>query len=495
MFRLFICLLFLITTPIFGQRTLQEKVAILFEVAPNKVLQEKLTIELENYCKELSKYDKFSEKKRVKKIFIETKKRFLKDYSLYSFFPDLSETGYYNCVTGSALFAIIFEELAIPYAVVEIPQHVYIVAYPNDLRIGVESTNLKDGIYQWSEYSKIRAVSYLIAIGKVTEDEVKVRGADEIINHFYYSYNELTFDDLIGIHFFNRALYHNKSKANVEALEAAQSARDFYPNDRNTYLLGGLLQESIANSDFEDVIIVDYITQYYELTQKKSERDRMESVFKYVLQEALFTRRDFEFVQLSMTLIDHNLTDQTDKNLFLSNLELLYANWYLTQNDPKNALIKVKSGYSHNPKNFQFHDLLSSLLINKTINEEPSEESFKDSLALFETNYPFLKEDNNFNKFAILYYTYGISDAFFDDNKITGDRLLEQLNLFLKRTEVMDDQELIVEIAEMYGDVGAYYYREKKYAESIEWIEKGLGLDKKNESLIEKRDYILPKVR
>jgi hypothetical protein len=67
--------------------------------------------------------------------------KYLKYYKLDSFFPDIFSTKTYNCVNGTALFAIIFDEINIPYHILEVPNHVYLIAYPSTLKIGVESTD------------------------------------------------------------------------------------------------------------------------------------------------------------------------------------------------------------------------------------------------------------------------------------------------------------------------------------------------------------------
>ena len=265
-----------------------------------------------------------------------SKKRYLHNYSLYSFFPEI-KSGTYNCVTGSALFAIIFDELNIPYIGIEVPQHVYLIAYPDDLKIGVESTDLKNGIYYWSEYNKIKAVNYLITIGKVKESEVMIRGVDAIIEEFFFTRDELDFNNLAGLHFFNRALYYSEKKENEKALRFSKRACELYESERNTYLLGGILLDLVEETEMDDILIVDYITQYYNITRKKAERDRILGNFKYVYQEALKTRRDFEFTDSTVSLIRTNLKDPKDENAFLGAVELVNVHWHATRKEIRKA--------------------------------------------------------------------------------------------------------------------------------------------------------------
>lgn len=492
--RLIITIIFLLQAVAgFTKQTLEEKVSLLYEVSPNPAEEQYMVQELKSYCAELKKFDRFPPKKRVKKIFETTKKRYLRNYALYSFFPDFASNGTYNCVTGSALFAIIFDELNIPYDVVEVPRHVYLVAYPDDLQIGVESTNI-NGIYYWTEYSKLHAVSYLVTIGKVTNEEIKVKGVDATIEEFFYAYNELNFEDLAGLQFFNKALYYNDVKENKKALEFAQKAQAVYSSDRNTYLIGGLLGELIRETTFDNVLIVDYITQYYAMTDKKSEKDRMEGTFKYVFQEALLTRRDFTFTDSSEILVRKNLVNEIQRNQFLSDMALIEAGWHIGRNNTDGALKAAKKGYLLTPENFQFQDLISSLIIENAIATEPDPNDFIDSLKIYEKNYPFLAEDENFTQFSILFYAFGISDVFLINDAEYGYELVVELERILDRNDIDKDNRISPDIAEAYGEVATYHYRNKDYVEAMEWIRKALKYDPESESLERKRYYISQKL-
>ena len=67
------------------------------------------------------------EKKRIEKLYDNLHNTFLKKYLLNADFNDIFENGTYNCVTASALYAYVFEELNIPYHVKETPSHVFLV--------------------------------------------------------------------------------------------------------------------------------------------------------------------------------------------------------------------------------------------------------------------------------------------------------------------------------------------------------------------------------
>ena len=88
---------------------------------------------------------KFNPKKKpaknIKKIYKEVHDSYCQKYTMNTDFSDLFKDGSYNCVSGTAIYALIFEELDIPYSIKEVPTHVYLVAYPETENIYVEATD------------------------------------------------------------------------------------------------------------------------------------------------------------------------------------------------------------------------------------------------------------------------------------------------------------------------------------------------------------------
>ena len=451
--------------------------------------------ELRVFCLSLKKYDDLAPKKRIKKIFVATKSAYLKNYSLKAKFSEIDRSDTYNCVTGSALFSIIFDELDIPYTVVEVPRHVYLVAYPNSYGIGVESTNLKDGIYYWTEFNKRQAVSFLIAIGEVTEQEVKFKGIDAVIEDIFYSNSQLDFDALVGLYYFNRSLYSLDEEDYKTALSFIEASVELYKNERNNYMMRSILSGLIRQAEFDNIDIVDYITLYYHLSDKKSERDRMEATFNYVYQEALYTRRDFDFTDSSVKLVEKNLTVQEEKDFFLSQTSLIKATWHVNRRDFRAALDEARIGYGLNPDNFQFHDLITMLIIEDALATEPDPEEFRDSLVNYGNQFPFIWENDNFRNFSILFYAYGISDAFLFNQSEEGYSLLAELTPLLERGEFSAASETAEDVAEAYSQIATYHYRKKEYDKALEWIKKAETLDPDSDLIKTRGDQIRLKAK
>lgn len=90
--------------------------------------------------------DRKKEKKQVKRIYEETHTSLMVRYEKEALFPDLFKNGNFNCVTGSIVYSLIFQECNIPYYIQKGMNHVNLVAYLETSTILVESTDSEKGL-------------------------------------------------------------------------------------------------------------------------------------------------------------------------------------------------------------------------------------------------------------------------------------------------------------------------------------------------------------
>jgi hypothetical protein len=98
-----ICFLTLFCLTGFGTKySFEQQVDLLYEVIPD-ASSTKFKKELKSFIYELREFDSQAATKRVKKIYTLTKKKYLQNYYLYAFFPELNTDNHFNCVTGNRI--------------------------------------------------------------------------------------------------------------------------------------------------------------------------------------------------------------------------------------------------------------------------------------------------------------------------------------------------------------------------------------------------------
>ena len=317
-------------------------------------------------------------------------------YSLDSFFPNLFGNYTYNCVTGTALFAIIFDELNIPYSIIEVPRHVYLIAYPETDKIAVESTDFKDGIYAWTEYSKTSAVNFLISIEAVTEREVKFKGIQAIIDEHFYANSKLTFENLVSLHFFNRALYYCEREKFEEALTSLRRGNELYDSNRAKLIEGSILGQLIVDTEKSNIDLIQYLISYYKVSTTQVQKENALGSFRYAVSQAFIPRKDLTYTDSAESMIYSILEDTNSQNAFIGELEFCKSYYYSIRKEPKKALKSALNGYRLAPQNKIFEDIIAELIIDILAEKDIDASEMLAQIREKENAYPYIKNHSDF---------------------------------------------------------------------------------------------------
>jgi tetratricopeptide (TPR) repeat protein len=145
-------------------------------------------------------------RRQVPFIFEAIHAKYFREYQANPLFSHIFGNGDYNCITASVLFALAFDHFDIPYRIIMIPDHVYLLAYPEGEGIIVETTNpLRGAHLAIGSRERAHAVRQLVDMKLVTQQEVDQKGADQVFSQVYLSRETPTLLQLIG------ALYHNQA--------------------------------------------------------------------------------------------------------------------------------------------------------------------------------------------------------------------------------------------------------------------------------------------
>lgn len=103
----------------------------------------------------LSQFDQFvhtlgtrhakSEKELLKTIFRKTQHRYLKSYAAYVDFPELFSTGRYDCLTATALYTLILNELNYKFDIIETNYHIFLLVHLTKGKVLLETTDRISG--------------------------------------------------------------------------------------------------------------------------------------------------------------------------------------------------------------------------------------------------------------------------------------------------------------------------------------------------------------
>lgn len=199
-------------------KTLQQYISLFYSSSEtwNPEL-EKLQKEIVYLQRKENKYK--DEVQFIQYMFYRIHRKYLKNYSLYSPVPQLLEKGKYDCISGTALYALCFELLDIAYEIRETPYHVYLLAYTQaGQKILIESTDPMSG-----------CITDPVVINKYIET-INAE-AEKDGQHYLYQHvidNTITLQQLAGLQYFNVAVYYFNQKDVARAKVYLDKASAYY---------------------------------------------------------------------------------------------------------------------------------------------------------------------------------------------------------------------------------------------------------------------------
>lgn len=169
-----------------------------------------------------------SDKALLEQLFYTVHRKYLKEYKPYKGFSSLLDQGTYNCLTATALYAILLDELGISYQVYETDYHIFLLAETAEgEQILLETT---DPLYGFvSDPEEIQQRIKEICNDAFAEGKVFDR------NYFDFDlqvFRPVNLQQLAGLQYYNRAAYlYNTQKPDQAAL-ALSKGRLLYQAER-----------------------------------------------------------------------------------------------------------------------------------------------------------------------------------------------------------------------------------------------------------------------
>src|SRR6185369_10374813 len=109
---------------------------------------------------------------------------------------------------ATALYAIIFSRLKLPYQIKETPTHVYIEAYPGSEKILVETTSPDNGFYQFSDEFALSFVKGLYKRKMISKEEMDTASTTSLFNKYYFSSEDIKLTELAGLQYSNYGIFN-----------------------------------------------------------------------------------------------------------------------------------------------------------------------------------------------------------------------------------------------------------------------------------------------
>jgi len=262
--------------------------------------------------------------KKIKLSYSNVHSRFLKKYNDNDYFPVIFQTGTYNCVSASMLYAMVFDEIKIPYKVKASSNHVYLVANPGSSSIVIETTNPGFENVIFNGEFKQQYVNHLRTSKLISESEYKNKSVEEIFEEKFKEVKDAEFNNLPGFQYYNKALTKLQNNETEEALILSQKAYFFFPDNQVRTLLYTALLFQIEKCNFDKVSDIDYLAQLSRF--ENTDIDAVIGIFNNIIFHQLqYTDKEAFCDSLYQRLISQISDNKTIEEIsFTYNMQMSY---------------------------------------------------------------------------------------------------------------------------------------------------------------------------
>lgn len=425
--------------------------------------------------------------KKVKAVFKSTHDSYLKKYELINHFPEIFQTGNYNCVSASALYAMIFDELQIPYVIKETPTHVYLVAYPEAEKILVETTDPTAQYLMLSDKFKSEYINQLRKNKLISEEEYKNFSTAYLFDKYYFSKDDISMAQLIGIQYMNDAIYLANQNKIEGALQQAEKAYLFYPSERISYLVSSLMREVLVSQDYSDARYISILARLARQVPNLVSQEDITGEFVRITERHLINKSNpIYYDKISAELISKLNDDSLRKEVsYIYHFErgrVLY-----TQTKVNHAVEQLEKAFILKPDNLDIQALFVAA-IGSSLENNADLREVNDKLAFYEKNHTQLLENNLFLTMRLNVYL-GLMGENFEQGKASEAEKFKKLfeTNYLKENAERVSLRLVTYA---YSAAGSYYFRKNNNALARAAFKRGLEYAPRSMELVRRLEMV-----
>lgn len=423
-------------------------------------------------------------KKQAKKIFNQVHDQLLTKYQLQNQFVEVFETGTYNCVSSTAIYALILERLKIPYSIAEEPDHVYLVGHFGEDHILMEGTDPQTGYLMLTDKFVDAQISNLLARKLITESDLITAEPEDLLGELFPT-EAINLQQLLGIQYHNQMVYDFERDNFASAFNNALKAYYFYPHEafKSSMLIS--IGEQLNTIDHTHEDYVPLISFYTKLDTSQEHYDQIStnltySIYQFLHEERNVVKANEFYTSLKVSILDSSI---------LYNLDFNYS---IYKSDYHSKIGELDSAYAYakraivlKPENLDAINLFVKNIVG--LNHLDKLENTVDTLDVFYKKYPSLRE----SKIYITGFSAVLLDKAYelllDDQYRKARKYLDQFEMLIQ-----DEEDILIgpdQIGVVYSKMALKEFNTSK-SKALKTINSGLKLAPNNRDLTRVRGFM-----
>jgi hypothetical protein len=194
-------------------------------------------------------------------IFTKSHKEFLRNFTTQASFTEMFESGNYNCLTGTAMYALLLERFQMDYTIIETNYHIFILVTTEKGEVLLEATDPVRGFITGAREIDSKIEQY-------KRNELQGRSSDK--KYFQYSfklYNEVKLEQMLGLIHYNIAIQKYDGNEFQSAIAHLDQALDLY-NSPRIEEFSRVITLTVAESSLSSSMKEYYIRKLHSIRKK-----------------------------------------------------------------------------------------------------------------------------------------------------------------------------------------------------------------------------------
>lgn len=397
---------------------------------------------------------------------------YLNKYEVGTSFFELMGNGQFNCVSSSILFALIFEKYGVPYAIKKLPDHVYLLLYPESKKpIRIETTNPISGYVLYSNFFKENYIKDLYKGNIISQGVYDAYSTDELFNIYFFNDEDLTLKELFSLQYLNNTLTHYSDKDYKSALINAEKAYYLNPDSKIESIINATVSLSLQDNTYESMEDFRIYAKAINYNLNTLNEDQKLDIFEYVTQRYLFDKPDEELYHKIYSFLIKQIKskDWLNKISTIYYTELCRINLTYSTGQ-KEALDYGLKALELSPVTYENQRLVYNSFYEKNKSENPY--VAYNELSKILKVFPHLIENKMFSELKGNLLLNSIQWAFQSQKPDIGNKSLNEFENFMdKYPELSLNNSLITRA---FSEEAIYYFKLDEKNKSIEVLEEGL---------------------
>jgi tetratricopeptide (TPR) repeat protein len=416
------------------------------------------------------KFDRLSKVKKINQVKNSVSKALLTSFKHQSSFSDLFRFGKYNYYTAASVYAIVLDQLDIPYTIREVSNSILLLAYPNVGQIPIEIEGPASQFFAFAHDTRNSFIEFLRESNTVNDATFSSTTSRVLFERYYFADYGLTIREMIGMLYLNSAVdYLNRSEP-VNAYYQFEKAFILYPSHKTQYLLLAHLNSFLIAMDYHNPRDLGYLIKASRLIGFGVQRERITGFLENIIHEVLVKEQDLEGMQYIFDYMQEYLADEALKKelsfLFYYETGRLYFN----NEQYWKALTSFETAYSLKPDNDINQDLLARALGGYSISANPG--MVLEKINLYDTAYTGIVDNEIYLMIKLNVSLEFFGEAYQLQDEKNGEHYMA---IFEEMLDQYPDLSIAyLAVGRSYSSAAIYYYRQGQVEKSRELLEKGL---------------------